>query len=88
MLAGVDDDYLADQTLRSAVERQFEIIGEAFEQLTKIEPELAAQIQPKSYLVHTNSPPNLRASLRHIRDEDRDAGSSIATDRRSRSKLF
>jgi uncharacterized protein with HEPN domain len=38
------DDYLADEMLRSAVERQFEIIGEALSQLTKIEPELAAQI--------------------------------------------
>ena len=38
------DDYLADEMLRSAVERQFEIIGEALSRLTKIQPELAAQI--------------------------------------------
>lgn len=38
------DDYLADETLRSAVERQFEIIGEAFAGLRQADPELAANI--------------------------------------------
>jgi len=37
-------DYLADRQLRSAVERQFEILGEALSQLSKIAPELARRI--------------------------------------------
>lgn len=37
-------DYSGDRLLRSAVERQFEIIGEALNQLCKIEPQWAEQI--------------------------------------------
>jgi uncharacterized protein with HEPN domain len=36
--------YLADHMLRSAVERQFEIIGEALNQLSKISPEVASRV--------------------------------------------
>lgn len=37
-------DYADDRLLRSAVERQFEIIGEALNQLCKIEPQWAKRI--------------------------------------------
>jgi uncharacterized protein with HEPN domain len=38
------DEYLADVMLRSAVERQFEIIGEAMTQMARLDAPLAAHI--------------------------------------------
>jgi uncharacterized protein with HEPN domain len=44
-------NYLADAMLRSAVERQFEIIGEALNQLSKAAPQIAARIPDLSRAV-------------------------------------
>jgi uncharacterized protein with HEPN domain len=42
---GLDfDAYAADAKVRSAVERQFEIIGEALGQLAKLDPQIAGRI--------------------------------------------
>jgi uncharacterized protein with HEPN domain len=38
-------DYMGSALLRSGVERQFEIIGEALNRLTKVEPNVANQIR-------------------------------------------
>ena len=38
------EDYAGDALLRAGVERQFEIIGEALQQLSKIEPGLVSTI--------------------------------------------
>jgi uncharacterized protein with HEPN domain len=44
-------DYLADPMLRAAVERHFEIIGEALNRLAKAAPEIAARIPDLSRAV-------------------------------------
>ncbi len=44
-------DYAADAKVRSAVERQFEIIGEALGQLAKADPEAAAQISGHARII-------------------------------------
>jgi uncharacterized protein with HEPN domain len=50
--AGRDlDQYLADEMLRAAVERQFEIIGEALAALRRADPGLAAGIPQLARIV-------------------------------------
>jgi uncharacterized protein with HEPN domain len=44
-------DYLEDAMLRAAVEREFEIIGEALAQLTKRDQELAAQVSRRRRII-------------------------------------
>lgn len=45
------EDYLADEMMRAAVERQFEIIGEALAGVRRIDPETAASIPDLSRIV-------------------------------------
>ena len=45
------DDYLGDRMLRAAVERQFEIIGEALRQLEKTAPDLARELPELSQAI-------------------------------------
>ncbi|MHB1510127.1 MAG: HepT-like ribonuclease domain-containing protein [Acidimicrobiales bacterium] len=45
------EDYVTDAMLSSAVERQFEIIGEALNQLSRDDPETAAQIPELARIV-------------------------------------
>ncbi|BCR04325.1 antitoxin [Desulfuromonas versatilis] len=45
------EDYQADPMLRSAVERQFEIVGEALNQALRREPTLADQISHSGRIV-------------------------------------
>jgi uncharacterized protein with HEPN domain len=45
------DDYAADAMLRSAVERQFEIIGEALRRFEKTAPDLALRLPEQSQAI-------------------------------------
>jgi uncharacterized protein with HEPN domain len=45
------DDYRADVMLQSAVERQFQIVGEALNRLSKGDPDIAAQIRYTSRII-------------------------------------
>ena len=45
------DEYLGDRMLRAAVERQFEIIGEALRQLEKTAPDLARELPELSQAI-------------------------------------
>ncbi len=52
MLQGVDlDAYLSRRAIRSSVEREFILIGEAVASLRRIEPELAAHISDARIIV-------------------------------------
>lgn len=44
-------DYVGDVLLKSAVERQFEIIGEALNRLRRVDPEVAATVPDLSRIV-------------------------------------
>lgn len=45
------EGYRTDDMLRSAVERQFEIIGEALSQLSRIDPDMAASISERGKII-------------------------------------
>jgi len=45
------DDYRTDKMFRSAVERQFEIIGEALRRLANLNPELASRISEHERII-------------------------------------
>jgi uncharacterized protein with HEPN domain len=45
------DDYLDDDMCRAAVERQFEIIGEAFVGLGRVDPSLATQLPDRPKVI-------------------------------------
>lgn len=45
------EDYAGDALLRAGVERQFEIIGEALQQLSKIEPGLVSTIADSKRII-------------------------------------
>jgi uncharacterized protein with HEPN domain len=46
-----EDAYLANSLVQAAVERKFEIIGEALNQLAKVRPDLAKQIKNLGQIV-------------------------------------
>ena len=79
------DDYFADEMLRSAVERQFEIIGEALSQLTKIAPAIAQRIPEvrqiidfRNVLIHGYAGIDHRTVWRTIEDDLRKFRDDVA----------
>ena len=70
------DDYLADAMLRAAVERQFEIIGEALSQLAKAAPSIAQRIPDigeivafRNLLIHGYATVNYETVWRTVEDD-------------------
>jgi uncharacterized protein with HEPN domain len=70
------DDYLADPLLRSAVERQLEIAGEAVSKLSRVDPTTAARctgrrriIALRNILIHGYARVDHRV-IWHILDQD------------------
>jgi len=60
------DDYLDDDMLRAAVERQFEIIGEAFTGLRRLDTAVAAQLPDLPQIIaFRNVPIHGYASIKH-----------------------
>lgn len=45
------EDYRADALLRSAIERQFEIVGEALNQAVKLDAEVANQVSDSARII-------------------------------------
>jgi uncharacterized protein with HEPN domain len=45
------DDYLGNRLLQAAVERQFEIVGEALNQLSKLDPALAKRVSDYQQII-------------------------------------
>lgn len=70
------DDYRSDALLSSAVERQFEIVGEALAQLARLDPALAERVPDhrriiafRNILVHGYAVVD-RARVWHVVEED------------------
>ncbi len=45
------EDYIQDVMLRSAVERQFEVLGEALSQLSRLDPDVAGRIPERRRII-------------------------------------
>lgn len=70
------DDYLADAMLRAAVERQFEIVGEALSQLAKAAPNISQRIPDiaeivafRNALIHGYAAVDHRTVWRTVEDD-------------------